>query len=147
MNTMRRFLIALLAAVALVVLAACGSDDDQPTLASAGEDRTVEIEMRDIEFAPKAVDVRAGEKIRFVFSNTGQIAHDAFIGDAAAQEAHEKDMRSGHADHGKGSDAVTVAPGKKAQLVHTFDRAGQVIIGCHQPGHYTGGMTVTVNVA
>ena len=142
---MRR-VIAILSVPVLVLLGACGSGDDEPTVAGAGEDRTVEIEMRDIAFSPSSVDVRAGEKIRFVFTNTGQITHDAFIGDAAAQDEHEKDMRGGH-DHGEGSNAISVKPGKKAQLVHTFDRPGQTLIGCHEPGHYTGGMKVTVNVA
>ena len=141
---MRR-LAVLFALPALVVLAACGSDDAETPLANAGEDRTIEIEMRDIAFAPTTVDVRTGEKIRFVFTNTGNLTHDAYIGDEAAQEDHEKDMRGGHG-HGEGSDAVTVKPGKKAQLVHTFDRPGRVLIGCHQPGHYTGGMRTTVNV-
>jgi uncharacterized cupredoxin-like copper-binding protein len=138
--------LSLLVLPALVVLAACGSDDAPTTLAGAGEDRTVEIEMRDIAFAPTAIDVKAGEKIRFVFTNTGQVTHDAFIGDAAAQDEHEKEMREGHA-HGKQADAIEVKPGKKGQLVHTFDKAGQTLIGCHEPGHYTGGMKVTVNVA
>ncbi len=144
--TLRR-LLALLSVAALVVLAACGSGDEEPTLAGAGEHRTVEIEMRDIAFAPSSIDVRRGEKVRLVFTNTGQVTHDAFLGDQAAQDEHEKDMRGGHGDHGKGSNAVTVEPGKKRQIVHTFDQPGQLIIGCHQPGHYTGGMKVTVNVA
>lgn len=137
---------SLLALAFLLVPAACGSGSKEAPLASAGEDRTVEIQMRDIAFSPTSVDVRAGEKVRFVFTNKGQLTHDAFLGDAAAQDQHEKDMRSGH-DHGMGADAVTVRPGKQAQLVHTFDRAGQVLIGCHEPGHYSGGMKVTVNVA
>ncbi len=140
---MRRLLLLL----TVLLLGACGSGDDAPAVAPAGEDRTIEVEMRDIAFAPTAVDVRAGEKVRFVFKNTGQLTHDAFIGDQAAQDEHEKEMRGGHGDHGKGSDAVTVKPGKTAELTHTFDRPGQTLIGCHQPGHYTGGMKVTVNVA
>ena len=142
---MRR-VIAILSVPVLVLLGACGSGDDEPTLAGAGEDRTVEIEMRDIAFSPDKVDVRAGEKVRFVFTNKGSLTHDAFIGDAAAQEQHEKDMRSGHS-HGEGSNAITLKPGKKAQLVHTFDRPGEILIGCHQPGHYAGGMKATVKVA
>ncbi len=144
---MRRLLVVL-AAAALVGLAACGSGHDNPTSAgpAPGEDRTIEIQMRDIAYSPDSVDVRAGEKVRFVFTNIGQVDHDAFIGDASAQDAHEKEMRGGHMHH-EGSDAITVKPGKKGQLVHTFDRPGQVLIGCHQPGHYTGGMKVTVTVA
>jgi uncharacterized cupredoxin-like copper-binding protein len=143
---MRR-LLSLLAVPALVLLAACGSSDDEPALAPAGEDRTIEVEMRDIAFVPTTLDVRAGETIRFVFTNTGQVTHDAFLGDAAAQEEHEKEMREGHGDHGQGSNAVTVEPGNQRQLVHTFDRPGQVLLGCHQPGHYTGGMKATITVA
>lgn len=145
---MRRALY-LLAVPVLAVLAACGSSDDGATAAGSGPDdaRVVEVEMRDIAFAPTAVDVRAGERVRFVFKNTGQVVHDAFIGDQAAQDEHEKEMRGGHGDHGKGGNAVSVKPGKTAQLTYTFDRPGQILIGCHQPGHYTGGMKAAVNIA
>ena len=145
---MRRALY-LLAIPVLAVLAACGSSDDGSTAAGSGADdaRVVEVEMRDIAFAPTAVDVQAGEKVRFVFKNTGQVTHDAFIGDAAAQEEHEKEMRTGHGDHGSGSNAVTVKPGKTAQLTYTFKQPGQILLGCHQPGHYTGGMKAAINIA
>ncbi len=143
---MRRVMF-LLAVPLLVVLAACGSSDEPSSTAGSDDARVIELEMRDVAFAPTQVDVRAGEKVRFVFRNTGQVTHDAFIGDQAAQDEHEKEMRGGHGDHGKGSDAVTVKPGNTAELIHTFDRPGQTLIGCHQPGHYTVGMKVTVNVA
>jgi uncharacterized cupredoxin-like copper-binding protein len=141
---MKRVL-SLLAIPVLVVLAACGSTDDSPS-AAASDARTVEVEMRDIAFAPSAVDVRVGEKVRFVFKNTGQVTHDAFIGDLAAQDEHEKEMRGDHGGHGKGSNAVTVKPGKTASLTYTFAKPGPILIGCHQPGHYTGGMKTDVNV-
>lgn len=143
---MKRYLFLLLVP-ALVALGACGSDDG-PTNAGAGKgaDRTVDVEMRDIAYSPTSVDVRVGETVRFNFKNTGQVQHDAFIGDAASQDAHEKMMREGH-DHGGDPNALDVKPGKTGSLTHTFDHAGQVIIGCHEPGHYTGGMRITVNVA
>ncbi len=141
---MKRVL-SLLAIPVLGVLAACGSADDSPSAAS--DARTVEVEMRDIAFAPTAVDVRAGEKVRFLFKNTGQVTHDAFIGDPAAQDEHEKATRGDHDGHRKGSNAVTVKPGKTASLTYTFSSPGPVLIGCHQPGHYTGGMKADVNIA
>jgi len=137
----------LLLVVAILALGACGSGDDGSPPVASGDERVVEVEMRDIAFAPTAVDVRAGEKVRFVFKNTGQVAHDAFVGDAAAQEKHEKEMRAGGGDHGHGSDAVTVKPGKTARLTYTFSQPGQILLGCHQPGHYTGGMKATINIA
>jgi len=137
----------LLVLPALAVLAACGSDDGSNRAgAGQGADRTIDVEMRDIAYSPTSVDVRVGETVRFKFKNTGQVEHDAFIGDAAAQDAHEKQMREGH-DHGDGANAVSVKPGKSASLTHTFDRPGQLVIGCHEPGHYTGGMRITVNIA
>lgn len=144
---MKRFLF-LPIIVALVLLAACGSDDGSTDAgANAGADRTVDVEMRDIAYSPTSIDVRVGETVRFNFKNTGQVEHDAFIGDAAAQDAHEKEMREGHGEHGKEANAVSVKPGKSASLTHTFDKAGQLLIGCHEPGHYTGGMRITVNIA
>ena len=142
---MKRFLF-LPVVVALVLLAACGSEDTS-TGAGAGADRTIDVEMRDIAFSPTSVDVRVGETVRFNFKNTGQVTHDAFIGDAAAQDAHEKEMREGHGEHGKEANAVSVKPGKSASLTHTFDTPGQLLIGCHEPGHYIGGMRITVNIA
>lgn len=144
---MKRFLL-LPVIVALVVLAGCGSDGGSTGAgAGANADRTIDVEMRDIAFSPTSLDVRVGETVRFNFKNTGQVTHDAFIGDATAQEAHEKEMREGHGEHGKDADAVSVKPGKSASLTHTFDQAGQILIGCHEPGHYIGGMRITVNVA
>jgi len=144
---MKRFLFVPVV-VALALLAACGSDSTSTGAgASSSADRTIDVEMRDIAFSPTSVDVRAGETVRFNFKNTGQVTHDAFIGDAAAQDAHEKEMREGHGEHGKEANAVSVKPGKSASLTHTFDTPGQLLIGCHEPGHYTGGMKITVNVA
>jgi len=141
---MRRVLY-LLAVPVLALLAACGSSDESPTSSASGDERVVEVEMRDIAFAPTAIDVRAGEKVRFVFKNTGQVTHDAFLGDEAAQEAHEKEMRGG--EHGAMSKGVSVKPGKIGSITQAFTQPGQILLGCHQPGHYTGGMKATVSIA
>ena len=37
-------------------------------------------------------------------------------------------------------------PASSGELTHTFDDAGTIEIGCHQPGHYDAGMTITVEV-
>lgn len=145
------------AVAALAILAAACGDDDASTAGGSDATRTVEIDMVDIAFEPESVDVGAGETVRFVFTNRGEIAHDAFIGDADAQAGHESDMRDAEDEHGgehgsghgeeDGSDAVTVAPGDRGELTHTFDEAGAIEIGCHQPGHYDAGMKIDVEVA
>ena len=103
--------------------------------------------MRDIEFSPTTVDVEEGETIRFLFRNTGEVAHEAYIGDAAAQEDHADEMESmGGMDHGGDSEVLTVEPGDTGELSYTFDEAGPVQIGCHEPGHFDAGMVLDVEV-
>lgn len=159
--------VAALTAVAALGLAACGDDDDA-SIAPTGdpaddsaEARTVEVEMVDNAFEPTELDVEAGETVRFVFRNSGAVAHDAVIGDEAAQDDHEEEMRAaeeaedemGGMVHGSTDDdgdeegAVTVEPGETGEIVHTFEGAGELLIGCHELGHYDAGMTVTVDVA
>ena len=108
--------------------------------------------MVDNAFEPDHLEVTEGETVRFVFTNHGAVAHDAFIGDTDAQADHEAEMRRrratghGHGDHGA-DEAVTVEPGERGELTHTFDDAGTIEIGCHQPGHYDAGMKVAMKVA
>lgn len=138
--------VAALASASL--LAACGGEGGG---APAGaKSRTVNITMRDIAFSPSAVTVARGEKVTFVFTNEGKVAHDAYVGDPGAQNGHEREMRSGdaggHDGHGEDADAITVEPGKTGRLTQTFDDAGATEIGCHQAGHYAAGMKVAVTV-
>jgi uncharacterized cupredoxin-like copper-binding protein len=137
--------------IAVVIAGGCGgggsgngsADDDRQA------SRTVDVTMRDIHYEPTSVEVKAGETVKFVFHNEGDIVHDAFIGDEAAQAAHEKEMREskGGGHHGKEDDAVTVDPGKTASLTYTFDKPATLVIGCHQAGHYAAGMKIAVTVA
>jgi uncharacterized cupredoxin-like copper-binding protein len=140
-----------LIASAVLALAACGEADDGEAAPTAT--RTIEIDMVDIAFEPEELDVEQGETVRFVFTNTGEVAHDAFIGDEAAQDDHEQEMRDAAKDeHGGGhgdaadEDAVTVAPGDTAELTYTFDQPGTLEVGCHQVGHYEAGMKITIDV-
>jgi len=153
----RRLLPALTVALALVA-AGCGDDGadhadhngDPPS--ATGDARTVDIEMVDIAFQPTEMDAEAGETIRFVFTNHGAIAHDAFIGDEAEQAEHEAEMsetvEGNHVDGDHDdADAITVQPGESGELEHTFEEPGDYQIGCHEPGHYDAGMIMTVHVA
>lgn len=143
MKTPRAFIAAV--AVLGLVAAGCGSDDDNDA-SSDTDARTVEIEMRDTAFSPDHIDVDRGETIRFVFHNTGAAVHDAFIGDDDAQNDHEIEMRDqddsdmGHGDISHDEGGITVDPGDTGKMTHTFTEAGTVLVGCHQPGHYAGGM-------
>lgn len=140
--------------VALLGLGACGGGDGETAGGSDASVRTIDIEMQDISFSPSAVTVKKGEQIRFVFTNKGKVQHDAFIGNEMEQDKHETEMGGKPADdgmsgmnHGGGSDdAVTVQPGKTDEIEISFAETGKQLIGCHEPGHYAGGMKVVVTV-
>jgi uncharacterized cupredoxin-like copper-binding protein len=114
-------------------------------------DRTVAIQMRDNHFEPDELEVRRGETVSFQFVNRGSNRHDAFIGDEDAQEEHEMEARmADDAEHGgehaTEEDAITLDPGDRDDLTYRFTERGAILIGCHEPGHYDGGMVVTVSV-
>jgi len=149
---MRRPMIAALV-VAGVTLSACG-DGDPSSGDDAGQHRTVEVDMVDIAFAPDTLEVVRGETVEFVFTNSGDVVHDAFVGDRVAQADHEVEMRASDDDgHGDSHDdeaddpAVTVDPDETGTLTYTFDQPGTIEIACHQPGHYEAEMVITVDVA
>jgi uncharacterized cupredoxin-like copper-binding protein len=109
--------------------------------------RQIDVTMRDHAFSPDTIDVNVGETVTFAFTNVGAQVHDAFIGDKAAQEQHEKEMRehSGGHDHAH-EGGVTVNPGEKGTLQYSFDKPGTLEIGCHQEHHYQAGMIAILNV-
>ena len=134
---------------AVVPVGGCGGGGGHGSH-SATADRVVNVAMRDIAYDPGTVEVKAGETVRFVFNNEGQIRHDAFIGDEAAQVEHEKEMREAGSDakggHG-GGHGITVDPGDIDTLTHTFKAGDALVIGCHQAGHYAAGMKLALTVS
>ncbi len=153
-HTVRRLpLIAGIVAMTALV-AACGQtrESDSAATVDAGVDpagaRTVDIAMEDIKFDQTTLTVKTGETIDFRFTNTGQIPHDAFIGDAAAQMEHDTEMAEmGEAsEHPMEEAAVVVQPGDSGELSYIFTEPGTYEVGCHQPGHYGAGMKIDVTV-
>ena len=132
--------------------------------------RSVEVVMNDMSFNPKAIKIKAGETVRFVLVNKGQLLHEFNLGDAAMHARHQQEMmkmqQSGMltptgmkemdhsamlgADHGMKHDdpnSVLVEPGKIAELTWTFDKAISLEFACNIPGHYQAGMVGTLTVS
>lgn len=137
------------AAMALGLFFACGTTKQSKDL-SAADVRVVY--MRDNHFEPDRISVRSGQTIKFKFINRGRNEHEAFIGGSSEQREHESAMKegtemSGHDMHdGSMTDGLTLKPGASGELSHTFSDAGTVLIGCHEPGHYGGGMVARITV-
>lgn len=133
--------------------------------------RTVEVVLQDISFSPTSIDVKAGETVRFVLVNKGQLLHEFNLGDAAMHAEHQKEMLKmqssgmltatgmgkmdhsamGHGDMGgmKHDDpnSVLVEPGKTAELTWTFAKATGLEFACNIPGHYQAGMVGKLTVS
>jgi len=44
--------------------------------AAASATRTIEVQMTDMAFTPTSLEVKAGETVRFVLVNKGQLLHE-----------------------------------------------------------------------
>ena len=119
-----------------------------PGEAAASEaDRTVTINAEDtLSFDPASLEVSAGEVITFIVINDGKTPHEFILGDAAYQEMHEDEMSGDHAEMMDSDNGITIEPGKQAKLTWRFTEPGEVLYGCHEPGHYAGGMVGTITV-
>ena len=134
---------ALAALVIALALAACAPSGG----ASAdGDVRSIEVSMSDeLRFEPADFTVSAGETIRFEVTNDGQAVHEFLIGDEAVQDEFAEEMAEdgGHHETDAG---VTVQPGETESFEYIFDVAGELLAGCHEPGHYEAGMVASISV-
>ena len=148
----RVFKLAISAAAAAVIVAlsltACGSSKSSTAggAAPSSSARVVQIDMTDIAFSPTEVSVPGDRRVTFEFHNKGKLTHEALLGDAKAQDEHEKMMSGSKSMDMSGADEVTVKPGKTGTLSHTFHPGDHLLIGCHQPGHYAAGMKISITV-
>lgn len=115
-------------------------------------DRTVTVIAKDTEFDRKKIKVKAGETIRFVIKNKGELVHEFTVGTHAQQKAHQVEMQKmmdagnlmadkviGKMGHSHGN-SVLVEPGKQGEVIWTFGKAQDLEFGCNVPGHYESGM-------
>lgn len=111
-------------------------------------DRTIEIRMTDkMRFEPAAITVKAGETIRFVHRNSGEVLHEMVIGTRADLEEHAMLMRK-HPDMEHDEPYMAhVAAGKRGEIVWQFNRTGEFEFACLIPGHFEAGMRGTIKVA
>ena len=152
MRTHRSAIVAT-ATIAGLLLTACGNDgyDNTGTTPANDGTPTVEVIMTDMAFTPTAIQVSAGDTVRFRFRNQGQAIHEAVIGDATFQAEHTAEMATqhtggsvNHSAHESGP--LVVLPGETGEMSYTATVAGSLLIGCHQPGHWDAGMKVTIDV-
>lgn len=101
-----------------------------------------------LRFRPARLTVEKGETVKFVIRNEGEGEHEFMLGDSDTQEDHERMVLEGGSmeELSHAGNAVRVAPGKEEIISWTFTERGTVLYGCHEPGHYGGGMLGSVTV-
>lgn len=113
----------------------------------ADADRVIEITGHDdFSWDPTSVEIAVGETVTLRVTNAGAITHDFLLGDEHMQEGHEQDMRSGMGHMGDQPNAFVLDPGQTRETTWTFAAVGELLYGCHQPGHYAAGMVGTITV-
>lgn len=160
------------AAVALPSLAHADAGHSGAAIGEPGKTsaatRTVDVTLADNYYEPERIQVKAGETVRFVLTNTGELLHEFNIGTAAMHAKHQKEMAMmvdhgmlsptetnqdmANMDHSKmgGMDmsamkhddpnSVLVNPGQTKELVWKFPKATDLDFACNMPGHYEAGM-------
>lgn len=147
--------------VCSIALSACGDGGSDATGAATALPEVIDITMTDNAYSVPSLSAKVGDEVTYRFTNDGSVEHEAVIGTNAQQDDHEAEMNpaggsgssSGMANMGdtagmdEGVASVAVAPGETKELSYRFSTAGNLVIGCHVPGHYAGGMRATVAVS
>ena len=132
------------AALAVLALALSACAQGQPTSAEVVQVRMFD----DMRYDPPRFDFAAGHTVTFQVANEGDVRHEFYVGDIASHEQHAADIRQGahESDVHDNPAAVAVEPGETGTLTYTFDEAGELLVGCHEPGHYEAGMVAPITV-
>ena len=102
--------------------------------------RVVQIEARDTAFNVRQIQVRAGETIKFVVTNKGELAHEFAIASPKEHEEHRAMMQQmPDMDHEE-PNVVTVKPGETKEVIWKFGKDTDLEFACNIPGHAEQGM-------
>lgn len=117
------------------------SEVGKPALAKKAN-KTAKVSLTDsmqVVFA-KPVEIKAGDIVRFVVTNTGQIDHEFSIGNDKEHEAHREMMKQmPNMVHQDGT-TISLKPNETKELTWQFSKKGSVVFACNIPSHFEAGM-------
>jgi len=129
---------------------------------TSGSPREINVILKDWVFLPDPIDVAPGESVLIHAVNGGLDVHELVIGDAAVQDAWEAaEAATVGAPPGptpvvsvppdRAGIRVVVASGQRLdvawQVPASASEVGDLVIGCHIPGHWEKGMRASFRVA
>ena len=109
--------------------------------------RTIQVTMTDgMRFSPDRIEVKQGETVRFVITNTGKLLHELVIGTQKELDAHAALMAKFPTMEHDEPYQAHVGAGKTGELLWNFNRAGNFDFACLIAGHYQAGMVGKIKV-
>jgi uncharacterized cupredoxin-like copper-binding protein len=110
--------------------------------------RTIKVTADDsMRFTHEPINVKDGETIKFVVTNSGAIAHEFSIATKAEHIGHGKMMINNPGmHHPPGGNVISIKPGETEELIWTFEHAREIEAACNIPGHYEAGMHSPVRI-
>lgn len=112
--------------------------------------RTVAVIMTDsdgtMKFIPDRLDVKKGEQVRFIIENKGVLKHEFTLASVQDNDKHAELMKKYPGMEHDDPNAKSVDPGKTAEILWRFSKAGTFEFACLIPGHREAGMHGTVVV-
>lgn len=122
------------------------------TPAIGDADRTINVTMRETKdgamvFEPAQLDFTAGETIRIVVTNAGELDHEFVMDSPDKNIEHKALMEKFPEMEHDDPNAVRLEPGATGEILWTFANKGTFEFACLIPGHYDAGMhgPITVN--
>lgn len=109
--------------------------------------RTITVDMSDdMRFAPSHIEVTQGETVRLRVRNRGKVLHELVLGTKQELDEHAALMKKFPDMEHDEPYMAHVDAGRQAEIVWTFNRAGDFWFACLLPGHYEAGMVGTIRV-
>jgi uncharacterized cupredoxin-like copper-binding protein len=113
--------------------------------------RIVPVTMKETDdgqmvFFPDKLEVRKGEQIRFKITNAGKTDHEFMLNTVENNAEHKIAMQKNPEMEHDDPNGKTVPPGKSAEVLWHFTKAGTFEYACLVPGHYESGMHAAVIV-
>lgn len=106
--------------------------------------RIVQVTAREADgkmlFIPDRIEVRKGEQIRFIIRNNGVLKHEFVLASVQDNDKHAELMKKYPDMEHDDPNAKDVEPGKTAEFVWRFTKAGDFEFACLIPGHREAGM-------
>lgn len=112
--------------------------------------RVVLVTMKEGEgkmmFIPDKVELKRGEQVRFILTNTGLLEHEFILATTEENLKHAEEMKKNPEMEHDDPNGKRVSPTKKSEIVWRFTKAGTFEYGCLIPGHREAGMIGTIIV-